>query len=231
MTEERDAELLLWPQPQSWPACSYFLWALARLANHFHGWFKEHVPNLELLTQGREQATWQIPWALNDSTNSKPRPSSPQVVLRFVNLLAMLARTGPGNQRFMVLSEVWNFNQKDFIFAKNIMHHQKRHIELSFRFTEFQDASDDTLQNNKFHPLWWGVCECQKWKKSGQFQQLLSLMGKCYNHFRSSTLWKETIAFYFNCKMALKIYKFQPQNILSGSTRYDGCCCDIQYGL
>lgn len=90
MTEERDAELLARPWPQSWPACSYFLWALALSANHFHGWFKEHVPNLELLTQGREQATWQMPWALTDSTNLKPRPSSPQVVLRFINLLAML---------------------------------------------------------------------------------------------------------------------------------------------
>lgn len=61
------------------------------IASHFQGWFKDHVPNLELLTQGRELATWQMPWALTDSTNLKPRPSSPQVVLRFVNLLAMLS--------------------------------------------------------------------------------------------------------------------------------------------
>lgn len=53
----------------------------------FHGWFKECVPNLELLTPVREQATWQMPWALNASSDLKPRPSSPQVVLRFVNLL------------------------------------------------------------------------------------------------------------------------------------------------
>lgn len=84
-----DAEPL-GPWPQSRPSSSGFLWALARLASNFHGWFRDHVPNLEPLTQAREQATWQMPWALTDSTTSKHRPSSPQVVLRFVNLLAML---------------------------------------------------------------------------------------------------------------------------------------------
>lgn len=69
-------------------ASSGFLWALALLASNFHGWFRDHVPNLEPLTQAREQATWQMPWALTDSTTSKRGPSSSQVVLRFVNLLA-----------------------------------------------------------------------------------------------------------------------------------------------
>ena len=44
-------------------ASSGFLWALALLASNFHGWFRDHVPNLEPLTQAREQATWQMPWA------------------------------------------------------------------------------------------------------------------------------------------------------------------------
>lgn len=93
VTEECSAELWLCPQPQSLPAGLYFLWALAIRANHFHGWFKKHVPNLELLTPGREQAAWQMPWALTASMDVRPRPSSRQVVLRFVSLLAS-ARLG-----------------------------------------------------------------------------------------------------------------------------------------
>lgn len=91
MTGQRNAENFLHALGLSHgqPACiSFGLWLYWPII--FMAGLKEHVPNLELLTQAREQATWQTPWALTDSTNLKPRPSSPQVVLRFVNLLAML---------------------------------------------------------------------------------------------------------------------------------------------